>query len=61
MLIFEWRNRYTMTKITIEINDEELLTKKEVKIGEDGRVFIGRGYAGQGSCYLRVEEEKKQG
>jgi len=48
-----------MAKITIEIDDEELLTKKEAKIGEDGRVFIGRGYAGQ-EVVIYVLKKKKQ-
>ena len=49
-----------MAKITIEIDDEELLTKKETKIGEDGRIFIGRGYAGQEVVVYVLRKKQKQ-
>ncbi len=47
-----------MAKVTIEIDDEELLMKKEAKIGEDGRIFVGRGYAGQ-EVIIYVLKKKK--
>ena len=36
-----------MAKIIIEIDDDELIAKKDAKVGEDGRIFIGRNFAGQ--------------
>lgn len=49
-----------MAKITIEIDDEEFLTKKETKIGDDGRVFIGRSYAGQEVVVYVLRKKKKE-
>ena len=36
-----------MVEITLKFKEDELLEKKVVKVSDDGRIFIGRKYAGQ--------------
>ena len=47
-----------MARITLEIDIDELITKKEVKVDDRGRVYIGRELCGEDVTILVLKRKK---